>query len=139
MPRQRTTCVVIRGELAGVLCSNYLLITDLNIDSLKVAAQTAVVALNWGVPSGFQSLFAKKEIVWIESLIHQRLSLNNDLSNWEGKRLIRCQLPSNYKIFTLKWDTNWRMWCDVHWLSFFSVTSKLKCDLTYLIYLTYRQ
>ena len=44
--RQRTTFVVIRGELAGVLCSNYLLITDLNIDNLKVAAQTAVVALN---------------------------------------------------------------------------------------------
>ena len=46
MPGQRPTFVVIRGELGGVLRSNYLLITDLNIDNLKVAAQTAVVALN---------------------------------------------------------------------------------------------
>ena len=61
MPRQRTTFVVISGELGGVLRSNYLLITDLNIDNLKVAAQTAVVALNWGVPSGSQGLFAKKK------------------------------------------------------------------------------
>ena len=44
--RQRTTFAVIRGELGGVYCSNYLVITDLNIDNLKVAAQTAVVALN---------------------------------------------------------------------------------------------